>query len=227
VGGYLYIRSDVKLEASNLKSVGGDLYIRSDAKLEALKSVGGDLYIESDAKLEALKSVGGYLYIDAALNDKLARQLWKHNQKRTWILTVRCSEWLLSRNGNITYKINNVVFDKDLFLKVKDGKLSPMEVFTLKNIEQRRVAYERLDKARIRELEGLKILEETTDQQGKRMEIIEFSVNGFSKPFRFLHCIDASTDREYYLERANDTDCWTAKNKSFGLPEKHRFTKEW
>ena len=209
----------------------GNLIITKDNQHQYtdLREVGGYLSIESNCEFKAplLRSVGGDLYINSELDDEFVRRLWKHNRTKKWILSDQTNDWLLNRKGKINYKIEGIKFDRDLFFQVRNDKLTAEQVFQIKNIEQRRVAYERMDKTKIQTLPNLKILDETIDQQGKPMQLIEFMIKGYNKPFRFLHCIDASTNREYYLERTNDTNCWAAKNQSFGLKQNHRYTKEW
>ena len=217
VGGYLYIHSNVTLP--NLKSIGGDLYIYSNVTLPNLKSVGGYLSIHSNVTLPNLKSVGGYLYINSKLADKFEKRLWKNNRNNEWYLTDRCSEFLLSCKGKITYKINNVEFVKELFDKVRKDQLTAQEVFAIQNMEQRRVAYEKMDKIKMRELPNLKVLEERKeDGCGYPDKVISFTLEGFNEDFRFYNCFDPSTGREYFLETRQVT-CAKAKAKSFGFDE--------
>ena len=61
------------------------------------------------------------------------------------------------------------------------------------------------------------------------MRIIELSANKDEK-LRYLHVIDASTNREYYLGVSNtETDAKIAKQKSFGFTEKQtvNWVEEW
>ena len=226
VGGGLYIYSNASLNADALKSVGGGLYIYSNASLNALKSVGGGLYIYSNASLnadalksvggglsiysnaslnaDALKSVGGGLSIYSKIDEKLERQLWENNQ---------------------TYYINNIQFDKKLFTAIRLGQLSAQQVFAITNTEQRRVAYEKMDKGKMAELPNLKVLDEAKDKYGFPQRVISFTVEGFNKPFLYYRCVCPSTEREYYLETKQLT-CAAAKSKSFGFDE-IEFTEEW
>ena len=225
--GNLEIRSEEdakKLEGYD--GISGDLYIYSQAKLDALKSVGGYLYIHSQAKLDTpnLKSVGGYLSINSQISEKLEKQLWKLASKKKWHITDLSSEWLLRQKGDITYRINNVEFYKDLFDKVRKDQLTAAEVFQLSNTEQRRVAYERMDKTKMKELAG-KVLEERTDEQGNKERVVEFSVKGLNNPLKFFNCICPSTGREYFIE-TDEKKCVKAKSKSFGQ-EEMKFDEEW
>jgi len=209
IGGYLSINSQAKLD--NLKSVSGDLYIYSQAKLEAknLKSVSWDLYINSQAKLDNLKSVSGNLSINSPIaksTNKLIDRLIKSKQKRRLY-------------------INNVEFEKSLFNKVRRDELSASQVFSLKNIEQRRIAYEIMDKAKMKKLKSFKVLDKKTDKYGHEMKIVVFKIKGFEKEFKYLNCICPSTQREYFLETQSNK-CQLAKARSFGL-EKVNFIKEY
>src|SRR3990167_5020209 len=161
VGGYLYINSNVTL--NNLKSVGGNLYINSNADLKApnLKSVGGYLYIYSNVTLNNLKSVGGNLYIYSKTDLTLARRLIaQYSTKKSWYLSNETNESILSANlKTATYKIRGVEFKKELFDKVRKDKLSAEEVFALENLEQRRIAFELMDKVKMKALDNYKILD--------------------------------------------------------------------
>jgi len=170
-----------------------------EEKLKYIQHIGGDLYINSNASLkaDALKSVGGYLYINSKITEKLERQLWEFNSKKQWRLSEVCSEWILSQTGKIRYYINRVEFQKSLFDSIRHGELSAQQVFAITNMEQRRVAYEKMDKTKMAELTGLKVLGEGTDKHGNAERIISFDVEGFNKPFLFYHCICPSTGREY------------------------------
>jgi len=209
ISGNLYIYSDVEFSANKLESVGGYLSISSDVEFSAnkLESVGGDLYINSKISLE------------------LEKRLWKHNKKNKWYLTQYCSDWLFKQKGNFEFRINDVKFDKELFDKVRKDKLKAKEVFAIENIEERRVAYEFMDKAKMKELKGYKILDKKKDKQGNIMSVVAFEIKGYNNPFKFLRCVCPSTKREYFLETKADT-CERAKAKSFG-EDKIRFEEEW
>jgi len=218
ITGNLYIYSNAELKADNLKSVGGDLCINSNVELKALKSVGGYLYINSNAELKTLKSVGGDLYIYSRLKSETEKCLWKNHKNGQWYLTDNCSEFLLSREGKITYKIKGIVFDKFLFDKVRKDQLSAQEVFAITNIEQRRIAYERMDKLKMKDLTNYKTLDDKTDNYGNPIRVVSFSINGYDTPFKYLNCVCPSSKREYFIETKQDT-AEKAAAKSFGLNE--------
>jgi hypothetical protein len=141
----------------------------------------------------------------------------------------KCSEYLLALNrAKVVFTIENVRFDKSLFDKVRKDILTAQEVFAIVNMEQRRIAYQRMDKNKMKDLPNLKVLNKVkNDGYGYPMKVISFTVEGYDKPFKFLNCFDPSTGREYFLETQSDT-CWIAKNKSFGIEDKNfRFKKEW
>ena len=216
-----------KTKLKNTERISGYIYIHSNAKLSALKSVGGNISINSNAKLSAsnLNSIGGDIYIYSDIGIKLEKQLWKNNSKNEWYVTNLCSDWLLSQKGKFIYRINDVEFGKVLFDKVRKDKLSPEEVFKLENIEQRRVAYELMDKAKMKSLDGYKVLNKKKDNYGNKMSIVSFDLAGYDKPFKYLQCICPSTGREYFIETKQDT-CEKAKAKSFGR-EKVNYKEEW
>ncbi len=210
----LSIYSKAKLEANNLKSVWWYLSINSKAKLEAnnLKSVWWYLYINSEAKLDNLKSVWWYLSIYSDIWEELSKQLYKYNKANTYYLTNNSPEYLLEQNLNWDYKIKDVSFEKKLFDKIRKDKLTAKEVFEIRNIEQRRIAYEFMDKIKMKELAWLKILEEEIDNQGNEMKIITFNIDNME--LKYYNCFCPSTKREYFLETESDT-CKEAKAMSF------------
>jgi len=215
------VDSSAKLDAPALQSVGGYLWVYGSAKLDApaLQSVGGYLRVDSSAELGALQSVGGYLRVYGSLNEDTEHLLWKkYRSKRKWYLSDKSSDFLLSKNPKAAeYRINNVVFDRALFNKVRLGKLKAAEVFSITNTEQRRVAYERLDKSKMAELPNLEVLDEVAnDGYGYPMRVISFTLNGYKEPFRYLNCFCPSTGREYYLETQQQS-CEAAKSASFGI----------
>jgi len=118
------------------------------------------------------------------------------------------------------YYIHGVKFDDvKLWKSITDGSISAAQVFVIANMEQRRIAYELMDKAKMLALDGLKILDEVADDgHGYPMRIIQFKIEGVDEPFRYLNCLCPSTGREYYLE-TQQKDCLTAKAESFGLPK--------
>jgi hypothetical protein len=198
-----------------------------EEKLKGIHHITGNLYIYSNASLKAdsLKSVGGYLSLHSNVGEKLEKQLWKHNPRNEWIVNDTCSDWLLSREGKFKYHINGVVFPKTLFDAVRKDNLTAQKVFAIQNMEQRRVAYEKMDKIKMRDLPNLKMLDEAIDAYSNPMRIISFGIAGFTKPFKYLHCVCPSSGREYYLETKQDK-CEAAKAKSFGL-DAIEFTEEW
>ena len=130
----------------------------------------------------------------------------------------------MSKSGNIKYSINGVSFEKELFDSVRKDQLSATEVFSIRNMEQRRIAYEFMDKIKMRDLDGYTVLNKEADTYGYEMKIIKFILEGYEKPFIFLNCFCPSTGREYFIE-TQQTECNKAKAKSFGL-EEIEFTEE-
>ena len=73
-----------------------------------------------------------------------------------------------------------------------------------------------MDKAKIKKLKNLKILDEQVDGKGKKMKIFTFTIKGFDTPFYIYEGIDASTNRYYHLETDKQT-VWEAKAGFVGL----------
>ena len=207
-------------------------YIRLDqgATLTApVLAQSGDIRLYQGATLTApvLAQIDGYVQIDTVLDIETERIIWKAAHKRQWYMTDRCSEWLLSRDGNIEYKINNVLFEKPLFDQIRKGELSASEVFSLTNMEQRRVAYERMDKIKMRDfLKKAKVLDEVKDDgYGYAMRLFSITMKGYDTPFYYLNCFCPPSGREYFLETRQVT-CNAAKAVSFGN-DKIVFDKEY
>jgi hypothetical protein len=144
-------------------------------------------------------------------------------QNRFHSITQPAIRW---KGGKEFYFINGVLFEKSLWEKVVKDSLTPQEVFAIENTEQRRIAYELMDKTKMRDLKDYKILDEVTDD-GKSygMKIVSFNVDGFNEPFIYLNCFCPTTGREYFIQTKNTT-CWEAKNNSFGL-ENVEWINEW
>ena len=211
----------------------GDLRIEKGDKTDysELEEVTGFLYIHNSADLKNLKSVGSSLYIYSSISINLAKNLWVTNRKdvkKIWIVTNLCPEWLIKRvssRNNTQYYIGNTQFDLEWFNKIRKGKLSAEEVFAIDNIEHRRVAYEMMDKSKMKELKNYKVLDESIDEKGKPVKIISFNVQNMNEDLIFYNCVDASTDREYFLQTEKKT--WKkAKDASFGL-ENVEWLNEW
>ena len=178
-----------------------------------------------EKKLRYTESISGY--VDVRENEKLERQFWKIASKNQWYVSDKNSEWLLSQKGNFIFRINEVNFPEELFHKVRKDELSASEVFGMENAEQRRAAYEKMDKLKMKDLPGLKVEDEVKDDgYGYPMKVISFKSDKFDTPFYFLNCFDASTGREYFVE-TRQMKCWKAKMDSFGLQESDKFDEEW
>ena len=248
IGGDLYVHSNVSLETPKLTSVGGDLSVHSNISLPKLTSVGGylsvysnisllkltsiggDLSVYSNVSLPKFTSIGGDLYVYSQISHELEKRLWEKNKKNKWTICDLQSDWLIervSKKADSEFTINNVSLPLKLFSKIRSGSLSAKEVFAIQNTEQRRVAYEKMDKKKMKELENYKVLDEVKDDGcGNPMKIVSFEMKGYDSPFYFLNCFCASTKREYFVE-TRETECWAAKSASFGLSKGTEFEKEW
>ena len=221
------------MENTNLKEYQGNVEITVEnseeweRKLRYTEKISGYVYVRENAKASfpKLESVSGYVYVGE--NEKLERQLWKIASKNNWYVSDKSSEWLLGQKGNFIFRINEITFPEELFHKVRKGELSAADIFAIENTEQRRVAYERMDKMKMKELPDLKTEDEVKDDgYGYPMKIISFKSDKFDTPFYFLNCFDASTGREYFVE-TREKKCWAAKMDSFGLKKGERFDEEW
>ena len=235
IKGNLEIKQGDTTDYSDLEEITGDLFIYSSADLKApnIKSVGGYLFIYSSADLKApnLKSVGGDLFINSKISIDLAKNLWGANRKKNtkWKVCNLVPDWLIKRvatKKDSVFKINNVELPFEWFEKIRKDKLSPGEVFAIDNVEHRRIAYEMMDKAKMKQLKDFTVLETGVDEKGKKVEIVSFTVQNMKEPLIFYHCFCPSTGREYFLQ--TDQKTWKlAKARQFGFNEIINFINEW
>lgn len=178
-----------------------------------------------DGKEDGLKEYLGYLksgaffvsfWEDEAIVMERPTECHFDGQDRLHSLT---SPALAFKDGSAIYAINGVEFDKDLWQKVTKDKLSAKEVFALENTEQRRIAYELMDKKKMLDLDDYKVLDSREkDEQGNPDKVISFNVKGFDKPFLYYNCFCPTTKREYFLQTEKEK-CIEAKESSFGLKD--------
>ena len=121
------------------------------------------------------------------------------------------------KGGEEIYYIHGVNFEKKLWQEVVSGKMPVEKILSIENTEQRRVAYEIMDKSRMKELKDYKVLDEVKDDgYGYPMKVVEFKVRQFDESLRYLNCHCSTTGREYFIE-TRQTKCEIAKAKSFGF----------
>ena len=206
--GYVYVYENAKASFPNLKQ-SGYVYVRENAK----------------ASFPNLKQSGP---VDVRNGDtKLEKQLWKIASKNKWYVSEKSSEWLLSQKGNFVYQLNGIQFEKEWFDKIRKDQLSPEEIFAIDNTEHRRVAYEFMDKRKMKQLKDYKILDEKTDEKGNPMRIISFTIQNMKEPLKFYNCLCPSSKREYFLQTDKDS-CDEAKAGMFGFKaEEAEFVEEW
>lgn len=131
-------------------------------------------------------------------------------------------------DGYGLYHLHGVRLEKEWWEKIVGDKMSPEEIFAIDNLEHRRIAYEYMDKTKMKSLKDYKILDEVKDD-GHRyaMKLISFSVKQLGKPLKYLNVFCCSTGREYFIGTDSDT-CWQAKAASFGLKaEEVEYIGEW
>ena len=131
-------------------------------------------------------------------------------------------EW---QDGTGEYRLHGVKFEKKWWDKIVNDKMYPEEIFTIDNLEHRRIAYEFMDKSKMKKLKDFKILDEQIDEKGNQMKIISFNVKGVEEPLKYYQCICPSTGREYFIG-TNEEICKKAKETSFKL-ENVEWVDEW
>ena len=129
-------------------------------------------------------------------------------------------------DGTEIYKLHGVKFEKEWWEKIVNDTMTPEEIFAIDNLEHRRIAYEYMDKTKMKQLKDYKILDEQIDEKGNQMKIISFKVKGIDEPIKYYNCICPTTKREYFVGTDKDT-CQEAKLTSFGLDDDNQFVNEW
>ena len=110
--------------------------------------------------------------------------------------------------------------------KILGDKLTAEEVFAIDNIEHRRVAYQYMDKVKMKQLKDYKILDTGTDEKGNPVKIVSFTIQNMKEPLLFYNCICPSSGREYFVQTEKKT--WKeAKASSFGFFTVVQFLNEW
>jgi tRNA(Leu) C34 or U34 (ribose-2'-O)-methylase TrmL len=64
-----------------------------------------------------------------------------------------------------------------MYDKIVNDKMKPQDIFKIENAELRRIAYEYMDKAKMKKLKDYKVLDKSKDQYNNKMAIIEFKVD--------------------------------------------------
>src|SRR3990167_4307054 len=165
------------------KEVGG-CFSCSDNQLASLKGapkeVGGYFYCYNNqlTSLEgAPKEVGGNFY---CYNNQLASLKGAPKEVGGGF---SCSNNQLKEVPDWLGKIKNVYVFRNLnwnnvewINKILGDKLTAEEVFAIDNIEHRRVAFEHMDKIKMKKLKDFKVLDEQTDGKGNPMKIVSFTI---------------------------------------------------
>jgi hypothetical protein len=170
----------------------------------------------------------GYVRADTLMSDDMA-DILLNACKGTFWGSDQCSEYLLKAlkvRKKSKFTIDSVEFPFELFDAIRHGTLSASEVFAINNAEQRRVAYNRMDKSKMAALNPAILNEVLDDGYEHPMKLVEVQTKAFSTPFRYLNCFCPSSGREFWLETRSKS-CWAAKMGSFGLPETERFDREY
>ena len=111
--------------------------------------------------------------------------------------------------------------------KILKDELTAEEVFAIDNIEHRRIAYEYMDKAKMKQLKDYKVLDEQIDEKGNPMKILSFTIQNMKEPLKFYNCVCPSSKREYFIG-TNENTCKEAKAGCWGFKKGEvLFVNEW
>ena len=170
----------------------------------------------SELLLEALEAGLGYrvesedtLYLVPTPVIRIDEQNRFHSTKEPAI------RW---KGGAEQYYLRGVRFDQDWWQKIVNDELDPETIFAIDNLEHRRIAYEYMDKTKMKQLKDFKVLDEQVDEKGNQMKIVSFTVKGVDESLKYYNCFCPSTGREYFVGTDKDK-CIEAKAASFGLSD--------
>lgn len=152
-------------------------------------------------------------------------EIHQNERKQLHSTTRPAMKW---KDGTEIYCLNGVSFEKKWWTKVVNDKFTPQEIFAIDNLEHRRIAYEFMDKTKMKKLKDYKVLDEVKDDgYGNKMKVISFTVKNIDEPLKYLNCFCPSTKREYFIGTNHDK-CEEAKAQSFGFKsDEIEFIKEW
>ena len=209
---------------------GGNMWGYWQARNEAMRDVLGltglDVWDKYQAWEDAAKAGGfRYMHEEFCIVSDFPEKLEIDEQNRPHSLTGPSHRW---RDGFEIYHINGVRFDDvDLYWKIVKDELTAEQVFAIENMEQRRIAYELMDKLKMKELANYKVLDHRDEDEQENMdEVVSFDIDGFDEPFIYYHCECPTTGRRYFLQTKEET-CQKAKSASFGLESDVEWINEW
>ena len=209
--------------------VGGSLYCSHNqlTSLPEKLKVGGSLYCSNNhlTSLPEKLKVGGYL--DCSNN-----QLTSLPEKLNVSGYLDCSHNQLTsvpnyiKNIKYCFIFQNLNWNDPVWInKILKDELTPDEVFAIDNIEHRRIAYQYMDKTKMKQLKDYKVLDENTDMNGNKERIVSFTVQNMKESLKFLNVI-CPTGREYFLGTDKDK-CSEAQKALLGLDSDVEFIKRW
>ena len=206
----------------------GDLYCYNNqlTSLPEKLNVSGDLYCSNNqlTSLPEKLKVGGSLgcshnQLTSLPEKKVSGNLdCSHNQLTSvpnYIKNIKYCYIFQNLNWNDPVWINKILKDE----------LTPDEVFAIDNIEHRRIAYQYMDKTKMKQLKDYKVLDENTDMNGNKERIVSFTVQNMKESLKFLNVI-CPTGREYFLGTDKDK-CSEAQKALLGLDSDVEFIKRW
>ena len=130
------------------------------------------------------------------------------------------------KNIKYCYIFQNLNWNDPVWInKILKDELTPDEVFAIDNIEHRRIAYQYMDKTKMKQLKDYKVLDENTDMNGNKERIVSFTVQNMKESLKFLNVI-CPTGREYFLGTDKDK-CSEAQKALLGLDSDVEFIKRW
>mgnify|MGYP001598413896 CR=1 FL=1 len=180
---------------------------------------------KSDKYIGYLKSGAFYVFFFKKVAFVMIRPTTVKQNERKQLHSIT-DPALAFKDGTEIYKINGVQFEKEWWTKIVNDQMTPEEIFAIDNMEHRRVAYEFMDKTKMKSLKDYKVLDEIKDDSyGYPMKVISFTIKQLDEPLKYLNCFCPSSGREYFLG-TDKYNCIDAKAASFGL-DKIKFLKEW
>ena len=232
--GYIDVREGASLTIPSMAlTQTGNIYVSQGVSLTipsmALTQT-GNIYVREGVSLTipsmALTQTGN-IYVRSNKCEELVKYLLDNFKLNKWYINENTPQEIIDAGlKNAIYILNDVRLKREWFIKIKYDKLSVEEVFAIDNIEHRRIAYQFMDKMKMKNLPDYKVLDEIeNDGYGFPMRIVSFTIQNMKEALLFYNCHCPSTGREYFIG-TNFKTCESAKLGSFGLNE-GEFVKEW
>ena len=183
-----------------LETINGFLSIspHCEINLHSLKTIKKYFSTYSDCNIPNIESIGEEIFVYGS-NQFLEKQIYDVYPQGKWCITEKSSEYIIKQSPIAAqYSINNIDLSEDLFLRIKNNKITANEVFAIENTCVRNIAYKYMDKNKIKLLDYEELDKEQTNDYS--MRILSFTVPNINNPLIFFEYRCLSKNYEYFGE---------------------------